>query len=250
MTNEILLHGKLFVEVRCARNIPNFDGVGAFLPFDCFKTDAFVRILLGSDEIIRTHSVTDTNNPKWNKSFFIDVCHFASKLKVFVWDEDPFRNELVGRIHFPICDLVTEKEYDDWYDIIGEDGVSINGQINLGIQFHSLKIQRTPSYEVESYFPVQSNCFVTLYQDAHVLKSMPQFSKAKVQPKSCWKDLYTAIMDAQKLICIAGWAFHVDMKLLRGEDENIDSRSIGEVLVENNTVVGGLGVFNYKVTNV
>ena len=231
MSNRILLHGSLFVEIKSARNLPKFDGLFTFFPLDYHKTDAFVQILLGSDEIIRTHSVTDDNNPEWNKSFLVDVCHFATELECFVWDEDPLRNDLVGCVKFPISDLIDEAVKDDWYDIVGEDGSSINGQIDIRIQFHSLKPKETPCYEIESYFPVRTNCFVTLYQDAHVCKNMPQFANAIVQPKSCWKDLYTSIMEAQKLIYIAGWAFHVEMKLLRGDDENLDSRSIGEILI-------------------
>ena len=66
---------------------------------------------------------------------------------------------------------------------------------------------------------------------------MPQFANAIAHPKSCWKELYTAIMEAQKLIYIAGYAFHVDIKLLRGDDENLDSRSIGEILIKRITLI-------------
>ena len=132
---------------------------------DYHKTDAFVQVLLGTDVIIRTHSVTDDRNPLWNQSFCIDVCHFASELKILVWDEDPLRNEFVGCVKFPISDLVIETTKDDWYDIINEDGSSVYRRINIRIQFDSLKTLQNPSYEVESYFPVKNSCFVNLYQN-------------------------------------------------------------------------------------
>ncbi len=39
-------------------------------------------------------------------------------------------------------------------------------------------------------------------------------------------------MAAQKLICITGWAVWDKLQLLRGADQSIDSRTLGEILIE------------------
>jgi hypothetical protein len=52
------------------------------------------------------------------------------------------------------------------------------------------------------------------------------------EPSSCWKDVYYSLMGAQKLICITGWAVWDKLQLLRGADQSIDSRTLGEILIE------------------
>jgi phospholipase D1/2 len=231
MTEKQLLHGKLSIEIRSAKNIPNFDNIVSFFDWNN-QTDAYVQVTLGHDELIKTDCATDTNNPEWNQSYLLNVCHFASELKFIVWDEDALCSEFIGTTDFCTRELQDENSKDDWYDIIGEDGVTVNGQINLCVQYTAYKDQKTPSYEIESYFSAHENCFVTPYQDAHVPEGMCQFSDALVQPRSCWKDLHTTIMEAQDLICIAGWSVDVNVQLLRGDDLEIDNRTIGEILID------------------
>merc|ERR1711899_237284 len=91
---------------------------------------------------------------------------------------------------------------------------------------------------------MRRNCSVTLYQDAHALdlQQMPQFYQLaqqmshlpieQIAPRSCWKDLYHTLMEAQHIICITGWAVYHAIKLFRGPDLNIDSRTLGEILVD------------------
>lgn len=92
------------------------------------------------------------------------------------------------------------------------------------------------TYEVDCYFPMHSNCHVTLYQDAHCLPDMPQFLQMQRpdgqthQPRSCWMDLYYTLMEAKEVICITGWAVWDKLLLLRGPDANVDSRTLGEIL--------------------
>ena len=50
-------------------------------------------------------------------------------------------------------------------------------------------------------------------------------------PKSCWRDVYDTIMEAEQLICITGWSVWHELKLFRGDDEQIDKRTLGQILV-------------------
>ena len=96
------------------------------------------------------------------------------------------------------------------------------------------------TYMVDCYFPMHSNCKVTLYQDAHCLpvSEMPQFlgmerpDQVPHEPRSCWRDLYDDIIGAQKVICITGWAVWTELKLFRGQDLNLDQRTLGQILVD------------------
>ncbi len=94
------------------------------------------------------------------------------------------------------------------------------------------------TYEVDCYFPMQRNCHVTLYQDAHCPKKMRHFealekpSGKKYKPESCWKDVHKALVRAERIICITGWSVWTKLKLLRGEDAAKDDRTLGEILLE------------------
>ena len=80
---------------------------------------------------------------------------------------------------------------------------------NVFIVFKA-SVERT--YYVDCYFPMQQNNMVTLYQDAHCSDHMAQFTQMMRPddqphvPRSCWKDLYFALMEAEEIICITGWA--------------------------------------------
>ena len=54
----------------------------------------------------------------------------------------------------------------------------------------------------------------------------------RYNPASCWKDVYNCLMQAEHLICITGWAVWDKLQLFRGADQNIDSRTLGEILIE------------------
>ncbi len=42
--------------------------------------------------------------------------------------------------------------------------------------------------------------------------------------QACWHDVYHALMGAENLICITGWAVWDKLQLFRGSDLNIDNR--------------------------
>ncbi|CAB4066260.1 PLD1_2 [Lepeophtheirus salmonis] len=100
------------------------------------------------------------------------------------------------------------------------------------------KICINKTYEVDSYFPLQSNCNVTFYQDAHCYQDMPVFANlmgpdgVKYEPRSCWTDVFHSIVSAQKIICITGWAVWHKLELFRGFDkEDIYNGTLGDLLL-------------------
>ena len=141
MSDKILLHGKLNVEIKSARDIPNFDRYKAWLDWGN-DTDAHVQVVLGHDTLIKTKTVLDTSNPVWNESYVLDVCHFSTKLKVVLWDNDCFDlDEKIGSVEFLAGDLLNGEQNEGWYDIKSDDGQSVNGQINVLVQYTAHKVK-------------------------------------------------------------------------------------------------------------
>ncbi len=85
---------------------------------------------------------------------------------------------------------------------------------------------------------MQRNCEVTLYQNAHCPKDLEALadlrkpSGKKYKPDSCWKDVHKALLKAKHIICITGWSVWHELKLLRGNNQTEDRRTLGEILVD------------------
>ena len=244
--NKTLIQGKLAVEIRSAKDIPDLDFLNK-------KSDAFVQVVLGNDKLVTTKHVHDTHNPEWNETYLFDVCHFTKKLEIVVLEKDPTNSDKVGAVSFSVSDLLDGEKRDDWYDILGDDGRTANGHLNLCICHIPHTMEESSSYEVQSYFPARQNCPVTLYQDAHINENMIQFVGLDPEqlPKSCWEEMYMALFNAKHLICITGWSVHTNMKLLRGDNEQkLPSYSLGELLVKkaNEGAIVNVIVWNYPRT--
>ena len=211
---------------------------------DTNLTDAFVNISLDNNSIAITNTVIDDLNPKWDEQYSIDVCHFAENIEFIVYDEDSCTNEKCGTVKFKVMDILDGLKHEDieGYPIKSKMHRHERGRLFLSVQFvPSSEIEKGP-YEVDGYFSIRDNCRVSLYQDAHVPETTNTGSNTEeidkkdsmktLIPKSCWKDVYDTITEAQQLICITGWSVWTDLKLFRGEDEAIDRRKLGDILVD------------------
>ena len=113
----------------------------------------------------------------------------------------------------------------------------IIGKVELLQKVHQ-KCDFFQTYDVNCYFPVHTNCRVTLYQDTNVPLNLVQFTKMHLPPGksyyplSCWKDLYYSLVGAKEIICINGWSVWHKLKLLRGADLGIDRRTLGQILID------------------
>ncbi|VFR00183.1 unnamed protein product [Cuscuta campestris] len=87
-----------------------------------------------------------------------------------------------------------------------------------------------PKSNINSTFPLRSNCSVTLYQDAHhTVAFRPPFGK----PRKLWEDIYKAIDGARHLVYIAGWSFNPNLVLVRDpmtEIQHARGVKLGELL--------------------
>ncbi|XP_043404016.1 perforin-1-like [Chelonia mydas] len=66
-------------------------------------TDAFVKVFFERREM-RTGTIWDNNNPVWNVHLDFGTVRItnASKIRVQVWDEDKWKNELLGSCDIPL----------------------------------------------------------------------------------------------------------------------------------------------------
>ena len=230
------LHGHLMIEVKSAKNLPDLEGWVSKLVDKKDVTDPFVDIRLGKARIAKTAVVNNNLNPEWNEDYRVEVCHFAEELVFEVRDKDHAVTEFIGSVTIPTPSLLSGEVREGPFPIKKKSG-SHNGQLTIRVEFVS-KDSVARSYDVPSYFPMQRNCRVVPYMDAHCPPDLPKFADLKrpdgrpYVPQSCWTDLYHSIMGAKHLICITGWSVWDKLQLFRGRDLAVDNRTLGELLIE------------------
>ena len=203
-------------------------------------TDAFVEIKMDNDTLITTHVIVDSLDPEFDETYRLDICHRIENVVFAVYDKDIVSNEKIGVVSFKANDLLdgVERRQDGGYPIKSRTR-SDSGRLFLSIRFISCTEIEKESYDTDGYFDTKENCRMTLYQDAHVPENIHLVEHSgntkdmqRVSANSCWNDLYGALVEAKDLICITGWAFWTELKLLRGNDAHIEDRSLGEILVD------------------
>ncbi len=230
-------HGTLILDIKEARNLPDMESVIAKMVDKKDVTDAYVDVLLGKCPVAKTRIINNDLNPVWNEDYRIECCHWADELIFKVADKDHAYAEFIGSVVIPTATLFAHEIKDEWMPIKKKSG-SHKGDIRLSIKFIPTE-RLKKSYRVRhTYFPMHKKCNVTLYQDAHCPQhKMPQFNSLigpdgrKHEMASCWKDVHSALINARHIICITGWAVWTKVKLFRGEDMHIDSRTLGELLL-------------------
>jgi len=234
---ETFLHGHLFIEIREGKNLPDMEGWVSKLVDKGDVTDPFVDVRLGKARLVKTSVVLNDLNPVWNEQYRIEVCHHADHLKFEIRDKDHAYSEFIGSVDIETATLLNGNELDGWFDIKKRSSGKKKGQLNIRVLFISRQsMQKT--YDVNCYFPMHTNCRVTLYQDAHCPPNMPQFLNMHLPPgesyypPSCWNDLYASLIEAREIICITGWAVWDKLQLFRGQDKARDQRTLGEILVD------------------
>eukprot|EP00096_Caligus_rogercresseyi_P009417 TRINITY_DN3199_c1_g2_i1.p1 TRINITY_DN3199_c1_g2~~TRINITY_DN3199_c1_g2_i1.p1 ORF type:complete len:793 (-),score=244.59 TRINITY_DN3199_c1_g2_i1:864-3242(-) len=237
-TTSTFLHGYILLDVFEASELPDMEGWLSKVVDSKDLTDAFVDVKLGKAKLAKTSVILNSLNPTWNESYRVEVCHFAEDLVFEIRDKDHAYSEFIGEVRLSTRELLNGNTREGWFDIMKKNG---NPQGNAKLSFRIVYVSKiciNKTYEVDSYFPIQRNCSVTLYQDAHCYRDMPVFANLmgpegeKHEPRSCWTDVFHSIVGAQKLICITGWAVWHKLELFRGFDQSdIYDGTLGDLLL-------------------
>ncbi|KAG2640874.1 hypothetical protein PVAP13_2KG125248 [Panicum virgatum] len=239
----MLLHGDLDIQIIEAKCLPNMDlmtermrkcftGYGA-CSTDCGKSDAhpdmrkiitsdpYVSVCLSGATVAQTRVIANSENPKWEEHFYVQVAHSVSRVEFLVKDNDVFGAELIGVASIPVEQIAPGDMYKTidtnplYKDGVGDDGVGVPN----------------------AYFPLRKGGMVTLYQDAHVPDDFrPQIEidgGRTYEQNKCWEDICHAIIEAHHLIYIVGWSLYHPVRLVRESSKpvpNGNPLTIGELL--------------------
>ncbi|CAI0461405.1 unnamed protein product [Linum tenue] len=258
----IYLHGDLDLHVIEARRLPNMDLTSERLR-RCFSpcnfcaapppvttaadgeardhklhkhrniitTDSYVTVVVPQATIARTHVVKNSQNPRWNYRFHLQLAHPCSELEFHVKDDDVFGAQLVGKAAIPAEKIASGEVLSGWFPIVGPGGQTPKPDTALRLEMKFIAVDKNPRYlhgiagdpthsgVTDTYFPLRKGSKVTLYQDAHVpCGSLPEIqldgSMVYKQPQ-CWEDLCYAISEAHHMIYIVGWSVFHKIKLVR-----------------------------------
>ena len=135
-TPKQLLHGRLKIEVREAKQLPDMEGFLSKLVSKKDVTDPFVDIKLGKAKVGKTSMVLNSLSPIWNETYHIEVCHCVESLKFEVKDQDHLYSELIGTVEIPSISLMNGAPQEGWFPIMNTKTKQM-GLLHLFVQFTS-----------------------------------------------------------------------------------------------------------------
>eukprot|EP00455_Lapot_gusevi_P051406 TRINITY_DN7650_c0_g1_i2.p1 TRINITY_DN7650_c0_g1~~TRINITY_DN7650_c0_g1_i2.p1 ORF type:complete len:636 (-),score=195.09 TRINITY_DN7650_c0_g1_i2:4-1911(-) len=110
----------LHVQVVEAKNLEAKDVTGT--------SDPYCTLKVGKNGIQKhkTKTILKTKNPVWNEPFTFGVSAEDLKhdLVIKIYDEDRFRDELIGRVLIPLGQLTAQNEIASWFTITDDAGVN------------------------------------------------------------------------------------------------------------------------------
>lgn len=239
------LHGQLRVGVVSARGLSAGETsvVGMLARVVTAANDTFCEVCAGPRSLLKTDICHGGGkDPVWDERGLIDVADSVSMLCVSVYAASGVN---VGRITRPrtlgfcevsVADIVKQRDVRREYELSHKHRKSNAGYITLEFEYTSVpEILRGPTgfYSVpNSYFPMRTGCMVSLFQDAHVPLGFPlptpvDATNTPFVARSCWSEMYNAILGAQKVVYISGWSVITSLRLVR---EPRESLTLGELL--------------------
>ncbi|KAL8114528.1 phospholipase D beta 1-like [Apium graveolens] len=247
----MLLHGNLDIWIQEAKHLPNMDGISSMFNNKCGgrskknTSDPYVAVKLSKATIARTFVITDSENPKWMQHFYVPVAHYAAELYFLIKDSDVLGSEIIGVVGIPVDQIWWGKKYEGTFPVLNASGkpcrkgavltVSIQYTSNDKIPLYSDNVGSGPDYPgvPNTYFPLRKGGKVNLYQDAHVpdclLPTVKLENDIDYVHGKCWRDIFSAIGKATRLIYITGWSVVHNIRLVR-DDDSITGSTLGELL--------------------
>ncbi|XP_039024607.1 phospholipase D delta-like [Hibiscus syriacus] len=245
----VCLHGDLELKIVEARCLPNMDLLSerlrrCFKPLDPFSrrkknhrprkiitNDPYVTVCLAGATVARTRVVSNSQNPVWNERFKIPLAHPANLFEFYVKDNDVFGADLIGVATVPAADVQDGVRISGWFPILTSYGKQPKPDCSLHLEMKFTGCEEMPVFKYGNaanpnefgfgncYFPARHGGSVTLYQDAHVMKStLPEIELENgtvFKHEPCWEDICHAILEAHHMVYITGWSVFHEVKLVR-----------------------------------
>ncbi|XP_047095549.1 phospholipase D gamma 1-like [Lolium rigidum] len=259
----VLLHGSLDIWVHEAKNLPNKDmfskrvsdllgaritsSISGKASSGSLTSDPYVTVQVSSyATVARTYVVSNCENPVWKQNFLVPVAHETAEVEFVVKDSDIFGAQLMGSVSIPAESLLNGEVIEGVFPVLEPNGKPCARGAVLKLSIQYIPVARLTMYHrgvvagpdcqclgvPNTYFPLQRGMKVTLYQDAHVPEgSLPDIwldHGLRYQHGQCWRDMYTAISQARRLIYIVGWSVFHTIHLIRDGPDKVPS--LGELL--------------------
>lgn len=253
----LLLHGNLDIWVKEAKNLPNMDlfhkklgDIFGMLPGNVsgkiegnvshkITSDPYVTISVANAVIGRTFVISNSENPVWMQHFYVPVAHHAAEVQFAVKDSDVVGSQIMGAVGIPVEQIYSGTVLEGTFPILNAGGKACKPGAVLTISIQYTPMEKVPLYHdgvgsgpeyqgvPGTYFPLRKGGKVTLYQDAHVPDgSLPNLSLdrgMRYVHGSCWRDIFNAISLARRLVYITGWSVYHLVRLVRENDNAINS---------------------------
>jgi hypothetical protein len=101
--------GRLDVRVVEAKNLPSAKTFGHLDPYVIVRCE---------NEKFKTTTMHDTESPRWNEDFKVDVIDEKSaQLLVQVWNKSTLVDEMIGEDRLPLSELVRGEKKDKWFSL-------------------------------------------------------------------------------------------------------------------------------------
>ncbi|XP_006650874.2 phospholipase D delta-like [Oryza brachyantha] len=252
----VLLHGDLDIGITEAKCLPNMDimsermrrcftGYGAFgcgaacgghsadarrgggggRAKKIITSDPYVSVCLAGATVAQTRVIPNSENPRWEERFRVEVAHAVVRLEFHVKDNDVFGAQLIGVASLPVDKIASGAPVEGWFPIDGHCSNPTRPPPELRLSVQYMPIQDNPLYRdgadavPNAYFPIRRGGSVTLYQDAHVADGgLPPIEIAGgrvYEHGRCWEDICHSIVEAHHLVYMVGWSIYHPVKLVR-----------------------------------
>uniref|UniRef100_A0A0D9YHH2 Phospholipase D n=1 Tax=Oryza glumipatula TaxID=40148 RepID=A0A0D9YHH2_9ORYZ len=205
-------------------------------------SDPYVSVCLSGATVAQTRVIANSENPKWDEHFYVQVAHSVSRVEFHVKDNDVFGAELIGVASVPVENITPGDTVSGWFPIPGQysNPMKASPELHLSIQYKP--IEQNPLYKdgvgsdgcqsigvPNAYFPLRKGGMVTLYQDAHIPDDFCpkiEIDGGRVyEQNKCWEDICHAIAEAHHLIYIIGWSLYHPVKLVRESTKPVPNGS-------------------------
>ncbi|CAN1848874.1 Phospholipase D beta 1 [Linum perenne] len=229
---------------------PSFDGSPEasslqLVPSGTKGSSLRVFLLHGGAVLGRTYVISNSEDPVWLQHFYVPVAHSAAEVHFVVKDSDVVGSQLIGVVSIPVEQIYYGSKVEGIYPVLNSNGKQCKPGAVLRISIQYIPMERLSVYHFGvgagpdyqgvpgTYFPLRKGGIVTLYQDAHVpdgcLPNVQLDHGMSYVHGQCWRDIFNAIRQAQRLIYITGWSVWHKVKLIRDATYPFDI-TLGELL--------------------